>query len=234
MKRNIKTLICLMLIMVITMGTVACTSKKDDNDKEVDSSDITASVDIENEEDVENEENDATTNSKISDAPTVDAKTYTGPTKIIKKYVAVTDKKGKTKTKLVTEVVEDTDVATTKKAGGKSTTKAKKTTTKKNQTTTEPTTHYTTLPEDHNLPEDSFDGYMYTISSALSVLQYYYGDEYVVNYYPEKEKGDNYVYAIFKAKDKYTIYFEVTVNLLNGKMVQKEVKTGKKIEISLQ
>lgn len=243
MKNKGKGLLSIILVAIIAMGGVACSSQSKGNEEEVNPSDISNSAVMEKDDNGSGNTN--SNNITVENAPTVNAKSYTGPTKVVKKYVpvtnkkgeVVTDKKGKTKTKLVTEYVADNDITTTKKAGGKTTTKQKTTakkTTEKNKSTTEPTTHYTTVPDNHNLPEDSFDEYMYTSSSALSVLQNYYGDDYVVNDYPEKVKGDNYVYAIFKTKDKYKIYYEVTVNLLTGKMVQKDTKTGKKTDIKIQ
>lgn len=158
---------------------------------------------------------------------TVEETTVDSTEQMVTRYIEVTDEDGAIKKDKDGNAITTIIAQTTKP----STTKKEKTTSKKKPT--ESTTHYTTVADDHNLPEDTFDEYVYTESSAMFFLQEYYGDKYIVNYDWKNTKGDNVHYAVFKVDDLYTIHYEVVVNILTGKATQKDMKTGKTVKIKI-
>ncbi|MDO4363588.1 MAG: hypothetical protein Q4C99_03595 [Clostridia bacterium] len=140
-------------------------------------------------------------------------------------YVAVTNKKGQTVTKKNGEVVTtQLTTTTTKPAEGETT-----------EVFIEGTTTYTTTKKNNMLPEQSLDDYMFTESSALYFIQMYYPEKWV-NYFPDYDpdnKGDYAYYAVFTSPDRHTITSVITVNLVNGDAVEKDLKTGKETTLKL-
>lgn len=158
------------------------------------------------------------------------------------KGMYVTDKNGNNVTEKATYRTPITDKKTTTKAKTSKNTTSEVGTTKKETTTkkqapvtvkgtTQPSTYYTTT-HSNDLPEDPFDG-VFSESSALFFLQGYYGDNYVVNYYPKNNKGDVCGYAVFDYYKTNEIVYTVTVNLMTGKAYQIDTKTNIKSEIKL-
>lgn len=151
--------------------------------------------------------------------------------------VDVTDENGEIVTdengNAVTEVEPATD--TSKKADNsdkdETTTKSKKTNSK-NETTTEPLSEYTTNSNKATvLPEISFDG-LITDSYAITVLQDYYEDTYIVNYDLPNYSGTKMAFAVFKVgKDKTNIVYTVTVDEETGETIQTD-KKGNKTDIT--
>ncbi|WP_294777413.1 hypothetical protein [uncultured Eubacterium sp.] len=140
-------------------------------------------------------------------------------------YVAVTNKKGQTVTKKNGEVVTtQLTTTTTKPAEGETT-----------EVFIEGTTTYTTTKKNNMLPEQSFDDYMFTESSALYFIQMHYPEKWV-NYFPDYDPNNNgeySYYAVFTSPDRHTITSVITVNLVNGDAVEKDLKTGKETTLKL-
>lgn len=140
-------------------------------------------------------------------------------------YVAVTNKKGQTVTKKNGEVVTtQLTTTTTKPAEGETT-----------EVFIEGTTTYTTTKKNNMLPEQSLDDYMFTESSALYFIQMYYPEKWV-NYFPDYDPNNNgeySYYAVFTSPDRHTITSVITVNLVNGDAVEKDLKTGKETILKL-
>ncbi|WP_444243629.1 hypothetical protein [Eubacterium sp.] len=103
---------------------------------------------------------------------------------------------------------------------------------KKDESTTEPLSEYTTNSNKATvLPEISFDG-LITDSYAITVLQDYYEDTYVVNYDVPNYSGTKMAFAVFKAgKDKTNIVYTVTVDEETGETIQTD-KKGNKTDIT--
>lgn len=172
---------------------------------------------------------------------------------VVTKIVDVTNKKGETVTKVVSQAVLDKDGNTlTVASTNKSTTKkgqkptsatgtTAKTTTKKNTvskpkptTTTDPCT--TTDAKDvQPLPEDVFDErYVLSGYNGLLLLQQRFDiikkDTYTVNL--NSEIGDTAKYTVYivdpKNKNTHIAYSTIKVNLKNGKAVETNATTKKK------
>lgn len=151
--------------------------------------------------------------------------------------VEVTDENGETVTDENGNAVTETESAesTTKKADksdkDETTTKGKKTNGKK-ETTTEPLSEYTTTSNEATvLPEISFDG-LITDSYAITVLQDYYKDNYIVNYDVPNYNGTKMAFAVFKTgKVKTNIVYTVTVDEETGETIQTD-KKGNKTDIT--
>lgn len=241
MSKKIKAIICLMLMVVIAIGITACSS---DGKLDFDITEIV--TDAEGNTSVQYYKVETTYQAVLNDfGEAVTNESGETVTKEVTYRVPVTAKETTTKN----EKTDVTEAGTTAKTDNPSNTKPAKNTTKKEKTTkekttkpnqttkkvkgtTQPSTYYTTVIS-KDLPLDPIDEYVFTDSSAMFFLQGYYGDNYVVNYYPENTKEDVIGYAIFDKYKTNEITYTVTVDLLTGKSYQIDTKTNIKTEIKL-
>lgn len=227
MSKKTKAILCLLLTMAITIGVTACSSnsksKYDTTEVVTDAKGNTSVYYFKTE----------TTYKNVTDkaGQLVTDKKGNAVTEKATYRVPVSNKKTNTnkKEKAETSKNPNTEVGTTNTTTEK--VKTTKQTTVKVKGTSQPSTYYTTT-QSNALPEDSFDG-VFTESSALFFLQGYYGDKYVVNYYPKNNKGDVCGYAVFDYYKTNEIAYTVTVNIVTGKAYQIDTKTNIKSEIKL-
>lgn len=242
MKKKTKAMLSLAIAASIAVGVAGCSAKDEKSDEQTVSS---------SQEQTVTDESGNTVTAESASTSTVDTEstTTTQKSKKAKKvkettvkpyyvtningkrvtttlpYIPVTNKKGQNVTNKKGEVVTtQITTTTTKPAEGETT-----------EVFIEGTTTYTTTKKNNMLPEQSLDDYMYTESSALYFIQMYYPEKWV-NYFPDYDpnnNGDYAYYAVFTSPDRHTITSVITVNLINGNAIEKNLKTGKETTLKL-